>query len=366
ALVVIFSGCSTPQVSSHGIVDIDSEVIEGGIGSNEVRTVAQKMCPAILSLPDIANSNSVTRIAISPMKNSSRFIVNTNIFMKKLRLDLNRYSKGKIRFFSQNNARKTRHRILKNRRENHVEASLNDIAKQFVQSYIVTSSKKQLRLATIPVLSTNLVGMNADSMIATLRSKIAGKSKGKVVFTMPGTVNKADYLLTGQFIADSIKKEGIVNLVDYIKVMNKRIKEGKSLEVYERTAATKNSGVQINLVNKEIFLHKPELFRQIQASANLRAEPNVTKKLNLLVVNAKDKLVVFEKLFVIEKKITDGTAKSNLILSGEITSMTKKQSGKIADYLLITMQLIAPESNEVLWEDGYEVKKASVTGIVYQ
>ncbi|MDD5697220.1 MAG: hypothetical protein PHH77_01270 [Victivallaceae bacterium] len=364
--VIVFSGCSTPQVSSHGIVDVDSEVIEGGVGSNEVRTVAQKMGPAVLALPAVANNAGVTRIAIAPMKNSSRFVVDTNIFMKKLRLELNRYSQGRVRFFSQqNNARKTRHEILENRREDEVDASLDAVAEQFVQSYLVSNSKKQLRLAVIPVLNTNLVGMNADSATALLRNKIVEASKGKVVFTMPGTVAGADYLLTGQFIAVGMKKEGMVNLAEYIGVMNKRIKEGKSLEVYQRPV-NKNSGIQINLVNQDIFLNEPELFKQIQASANLRANPNVTKKLNLLVVSAQDKMAVFEKLFVIEKKITEGTEKAKFILSGEITSLTKKQEGKVADYLLITMQLVSPESNEVVWEDGYEVKKSSATGIVYQ
>jgi len=49
-----------------------------------------------------------------------------------------------------------------------------------------------------------------------------------------------------------------------------------------------------------------------------------------------------------------------------VSGLSKRANGEQSDYLLITVQLVDPDSNEVLWEDGYEVKKKSAAGTVYQ
>ena len=74
----------------------------------------------------------------------------------------------------------------------------------------------------------------------------------------------------------------------------------------------------------------------------------------------------WEKMITIEKKITSGVEKAKYMLTGEISGLAKRANGKQSDYLMITMQLVNPLSNELLWEDGYEIKKESVAGTVYQ
>lgn len=362
------SGCSTPKVSSHNQVQPDEQIIAGGMGSSDIRTMASKMCPSILSLPEVANSSDVTRIAISPMKNSSRFIIDMNIFMKKLRLDLSRYSQGQVRFFSQKNGTKTRTTLLKNRREQLVDEALNQLADQIVQLPMVTNESEPITVAVLPVLNVNFVNMNANSFTAMLRSKVAERSGGKILFALPGSSIKTDYLLTGQFIADGMKQEGIVNLVDYIGLMEDRMKKGESLDLYDQSSSSvsgTNYGIQVNSLT-DLGIIEPSLFRQLQASAGLRSEPNVTKRLSVMLVDAKKELAVFEKMIVVEQKITDGTQNADFVLSGEISGLSKRQGSQQSDYLLMTMQLTDPLSNEILWEDGYEVKRASVSGTVYQ
>ena len=364
------AGCTSPKVSQHNQVSPDAEIVGGGIDSGEIRTVAAKMCPEIISIPEIAGKEGVARIAMAPMKNSSRFIVDMNIFMKKLRLELNRYSEGQIRFFSQDNAVGTRATMMENRREEQVSQNLDELANQIVALPQVTGSAKPIRVAVLPVIGSNMVGMNADSITAMLRSKVAERANGKILFAMPGADTPVDYYLTGQFIADSMKQEGIVNLLDYVDLMDERIKKGESLDLYQKSpasiAATDNKGHQVNIVNDLSLSARPSLFNQLQLSAELRDEPNVTKRLNVMLVQTSDKLAIYEKMFTVEEKITDGTGKADFILSGEISGLSKRLDGTQSDYLLITLQLVDPVTNELLWEDGYEVKKSSVSGTVYQ
>jgi PBP1b-binding outer membrane lipoprotein LpoB len=363
------AGCSHPKVSTHNQVPPDKEIIAGGLGSGDIRTVAAQMTPAILALPEIAQQEGVTRIAISPMKNSSRFIVDMNIFMKKLRLELNRYGSGQLRFFSQDNAGATRTTMLKNRTEEEVQEQLELVADKLLASPTIANASEPVTISVIPAINANLVNMNADSFTAMLRSKIAEKGAGKVQFTAPGSVKGADYLLTGQFIADTMKQEGIVNLPDYMAMMKDRMEKGESLDLYDKSPAAidgSNSGNQVNIVNGWVREYNPSLFRQIQLSGELRQAPNVTKKLNVMLLNPETDVAVFENIFTIEQKITDGTEKAAYILSGEISGLSKQSGGTQSDYLLITMQLVDPETNELLWEDGYEVKRSSVSGTVYQ
>jgi PBP1b-binding outer membrane lipoprotein LpoB len=328
------------------------------------------MCPEILGLPEIGDAEGVVRVAMSPMKNNSRFIVDMNIFMKRLRLELNRYSEGRVRFFSQDNAVRTRTTVLDNRREEQVAANLEALADQIVALPVVVDAAVPLRVAVLPVVGANMVGMNGDSVTAMLRAKVAERSQGRVLFAMPGADAEVDCYLTGQFIADSMRTEGIVNLLDYVAMMDDRIKQGQSLDLYDKSPASleklSQTDTQINIASGNSFGSRPSLFNQIQLSASLRDEPNVTKRLNVMLVRVADKLAVYERMFTVEDKLTDGTGRASYILSGEISGVSKRLDGTQSDYLLITMQLVDPVSNEVLWEDGYEVKKASVSGVVYQ
>ena len=368
--VVFCSSCATPSTTGRTTITVDEDPLGGGINSSDIRTLATKMTPELLALPEISGSPELVRIAISPMKNSSRFIMDMNLFMKRFRLELNKYSGGKVRFFSQRNAQVTRKSVLDGRTEAALEESLSKLADALLSAPVVANASKPPKIAIIPVLNCNFVNMNADSFVAMLRASIASKANGKVQFLLPGTVKNADYYLTGQFIAETMIKHGVVNLTDYINIIEERLEKGESLSVYDNYDFGKSDG-QVSNSGHQVIIdggvrRRSSVLEQIMTNSQLMVKPNVTKRLNVMLAGKDDGICAFEKMITIEKKITDGLGRADYILSGEITGLSKRVQGDATDYLLITFQLVDPETNEVLWEGGHEVKKKSNAGIVYQ
>jgi hypothetical protein len=101
-------------------------------------------------------------------------------------------------------------------------------------------------------------------------------------------------------------------------------------------------------------------------SPAMHANPNVNKRLNVMIVKPDDKVCVYEKTTLLDRRISDNSGKAALILSCEISGMSQALNGVHSDYLVIAMQLVEPESNEVVWEDAYEVKRLSRVGIAYR
>lgn len=367
--VLILSGCASPlpPPPGPGVINPDDDPIEYGISSRDIRNVATQMCPSVLAVPEIA-SGSVNRIKVADFKNTSRFFIDRNLFMSKLRLELNKYSGGKVRFLSNNEkVGQARAAVLKDRQSAQIQQCLKSVAAELAASPAARKNQP-LKVAVIPVLNTNLVNMNADSFTAMLRSEVANASGGQIQFLMPGVVEGADYYLTGQFIPETMKTEGIINLANYIEVVDARVKAGKSMYVVsdpvkqvvpgQVTAVNTSSNVTTTTItpaSEQIAIYETHL-KKILSDPAMRANPNVNKRLNVMLVDAKSKLAVFEKMIMIDRKLSDNSGAANYIISGEISGLTQKNSSDSTDYVLVTVQLTDPESNEIIWEDGYEVK----------
>ena len=366
----ILCGCRSPSLSRTELMPLDSIKDEGaGIGSYEIRTVASQMAPKILALPVVADAAEPVRVAIAPMKNSSSYPMDMGIFMTRLRAELGQCGGGKVRFFAQDRSSQSqRTAVLKEKTEEAHERSLDEVAETIAAWPAFKNAQKPIVLAVVPALNANLVSLNADSFVAMLRAKIAERSGGKIRFTLPGELKGADYFLTGQFIADSIKQEGVVNLVDYIALLEERLRAGRSLDVYG-DGATELRAVSVGQGSASVAVLTPErrasLLSEIQRSAALREVPDVTKKLNVMLVEASSRTVVFEKMFDVERKTKMGYVKTDYILSGEVSSVSKRAGGKEVSYLLVSVQLLDPASNEFVWEDVFELKKKSDMGVVY-
>ncbi|MCE1207790.1 MAG: penicillin-binding protein activator LpoB, partial [Spirochaetia bacterium] len=108
-----------------------------------------------------------------------------------------------------------------------------------------------------------------------------------------------------------------------------------------------------------------ELVR-LMTSPEMQARPNVNPRFNVMLVKPADKVAVYEKMFLLDRKIETGLAKADFILSGDISALSQRAQGQASDYLLISVQLTNPENNETVWEDAYETKRLTKTGIVYQ
>ena len=46
--------------------------------------------------------------------------------------------------------------------------------------------------------------------------------------------------------------------------------------------------------------------------------------------------------------------------------MHQRKNGLASDYVMVSVQLIDPESNRIIWEDVYEVKRLERGNIVYR
>ena len=203
AILMGKSGCVSAHVSQPPVeIHPDSEPLNTGIQSADVRTLATKLCPELLATPAIAEAAGPVVVKVAPFKNTSRFFIDSSLFMKRLRLELNQYGGGRVRFQTDNErVVKASAQVLRKRQEEKVRAYLKDLAKR-ISSNPQFSNKdgSPVKMAVAPVLGVNIVNMNGDSFAAMLRAEIAMASNGRIQFLMPGTMEGADYWLTGQFI----------------------------------------------------------------------------------------------------------------------------------------------------------------------
>lgn len=102
-LCFMLSSCAGPRSVSYSttvLPDADDGLGGTGIEATDIRTVARKMAISILEVPEIADASGVPRIALLPVKNSTRFIINQDIFTKKIRLELSKHATGRVRFLA--------------------------------------------------------------------------------------------------------------------------------------------------------------------------------------------------------------------------------------------------------------------------
>jgi len=103
-LCFICSACATSRYSSSHSTTVLPDADDGlggtGIEATDIRTVARKMAVSLLDIPEIINASGMPRIALLPVENSTRFIINKDIFTKKIRIELNKNTTGKVRFLA--------------------------------------------------------------------------------------------------------------------------------------------------------------------------------------------------------------------------------------------------------------------------
>lgn len=368
-LVFCCAGCATPgstQASHTRILDPSQEDNVGGsfIESGDIQTIAQRMCTSILAVPEIAGNPGTTRVAIAPIRNSTRYVIDKDIFMKRLRIEMSRHSQGKVRFYSQTVGQEVRSTILKDQQEEALDVTLNIVADYLISSPIITSKKGPIVVAIKPGKNVNFVNLNADSYIALLRAKIAERGAGRIVFAAPGAdTGMSDYELLGEFIAKSIKREGIATPFDDEKE-ELETRDEKDLDV--DISVSEGGAVTASVKKSESSGPEGDWKKYKEAPREFKEVPDVTKYLNVMLVDAESNTAVWEKIFTIEKKVTDGLGGAELLLTGELSALSKAGVGERSDYVIMSFQLVEPQSNEILWEDAYETKRVTSAGIIYR
>lgn len=71
-----------------------------GVESQDLVAVADKMARSILGVPEIARAQSIPRVVLEPVINDTRFPINKDIFLTKIRGKLNNQARNKVRFLA--------------------------------------------------------------------------------------------------------------------------------------------------------------------------------------------------------------------------------------------------------------------------
>ncbi|MBO7206991.1 MAG: hypothetical protein J6W10_05200, partial [Kiritimatiellae bacterium] len=126
------TGCVSPQITKpSGEIHPDVEPLDTGITSADVRTFASKLCPELLSAPAVSDAAGTVVVKVAPFRNTTRFFIDSSLFLKRLRLELNQFGGGKIRFQSDNtNVVKASYQVLRKRQEEKVRSYLKELAKR--------------------------------------------------------------------------------------------------------------------------------------------------------------------------------------------------------------------------------------------
>jgi PBP1b-binding outer membrane lipoprotein LpoB len=75
-------------------------VVGTGIESQDLVAVTDKMARSLLTIPQIANATSPPIVALDPIDNQTRFAINKDIFLTRIRTELNTKTKGKVTFLA--------------------------------------------------------------------------------------------------------------------------------------------------------------------------------------------------------------------------------------------------------------------------
>jgi PBP1b-binding outer membrane lipoprotein LpoB len=71
-----------------------------GVESQDLVVVTDKMAKSILTTPQIANAQGVPCVVLDPVENATRFPINKNIFLDRIRAELNTKARGKVMFLA--------------------------------------------------------------------------------------------------------------------------------------------------------------------------------------------------------------------------------------------------------------------------
>lgn len=106
-LAVVFSGCASSGVQNpRGVpvtemkADERGFVAGTGIESQDLVSVTDKMARSILGIPQIAHAQGQPRILLDPVNNETRFPINKDMFLTRIRVMLNSKASGKVIFLA--------------------------------------------------------------------------------------------------------------------------------------------------------------------------------------------------------------------------------------------------------------------------
>jgi PBP1b-binding outer membrane lipoprotein LpoB len=151
----LVAGCASSGVKNPSGVpvtrmnaDEQGFVAGTGVESQDLVSVSDKMARGILSIPQIANATSPPIVVLDPVENKTRFPINKDIFLTRIRSELNKKSMGKVTFLARDRmAALEKERNLK--REGAVTASSDPGKQEFLgANYFLTGTLEGLSTRT--------------------------------------------------------------------------------------------------------------------------------------------------------------------------------------------------------------------------
>jgi hypothetical protein len=104
---LLLTGCASSGVKNPSGVPVTEMrpdergfVAGTGVESQDLVAVTDKMARSILNTPQIANTQGTPRIVLDPVVNDTRFPINKDIFLSRIRAQLNSKSQGKVLFLA--------------------------------------------------------------------------------------------------------------------------------------------------------------------------------------------------------------------------------------------------------------------------
>ncbi len=98
ALFPVITGCS--PLSKRVDPDSDDSLGGTGIDSADVRTIADQMSRKIMATPEIVRASTPPTIVLEPVRNGTRFVIDTDILLVKMRGELLENTNGRVRFLA--------------------------------------------------------------------------------------------------------------------------------------------------------------------------------------------------------------------------------------------------------------------------
>jgi PBP1b-binding outer membrane lipoprotein LpoB len=154
-VIALASGCASSGVKNpsgvsvtHMKADEQGFVAGTGVESQDIVAVTDKMARGILGIPQIARATVPPYVVLEPVNNETRFPINKDLFLSRIRAELNKKSGGKVQFLARDRmAALEKERNLK--REGAVTAATDPNVQEFKGTdYFLTGSLQGLSTRT--------------------------------------------------------------------------------------------------------------------------------------------------------------------------------------------------------------------------
>ena len=153
--LVLVAGCASSGVKNPSGVpvtrmtaDEQGFVAGTGVESQDLVAVTDKMARSVLGIPQIASAAKPPLVVLDPVDNQTRFPINKDIFLTRIRSELNSKCRGKVMFLARDRmAALEKERNLK--REGAVTASSDAQVQEFMGAdYFLTGTLQGLSTRT--------------------------------------------------------------------------------------------------------------------------------------------------------------------------------------------------------------------------